>query len=157
MRYWQLPGAEATATCSLLHSENERQRSVNYFCADVCGIRGTARIFEHITELFTDLIGTMMIYQKNFTTVGHRRGRQHGCQSSCSLDKQRHNRLASHGHQCSLPKRGHRKAGQLDEGQANGRRPFTMDGELSVGRNVEMIIEGNSMERHPVEAEVEQG
>jgi len=49
------------------------------------------------------------------------------------VDKRPHNRRASHGHLGSLPERGKRKASQLDQGQANGRRPRTMDGERPIG------------------------
>jgi len=68
-------------------------------------------------------------------TVSHRFSGHHGRLSSCSMDKWPHNRRASHGHYGSLPERGKRKASQLDEGQANGRRPCTMDGKLAIGQN----------------------
>jgi len=48
------------------------------------------------------------------------------------MDKWPHNRCASHGHLGILPKPGKRKAIQLNEGQADGRRPYTMNRELSL-------------------------
>jgi len=88
--------------------------------------------------------------------VSHRRSGYHGWQSSCSDIKRPHNRRTFHGHQGSLPKRGKRKTSQLTEGQTNGWRAYMMVGELSL-RTVEMIIEGNAIESHPVEAGVPQG
>jgi len=67
--------------------------------------------------------------------IAHRGAGHHRRQSSCSMDKGPYIRRASHGHQGSLPKPGKRKASQRDEGQANGQRPYTMDGELSVRKN----------------------
>jgi len=73
--------------------------------------------------------------RKQERTVSHRCSGDHGRQSSRSLDKRPHNRRASHGHQGSLPERGKRENNQLDEGLANRRRPYTMDGELPVGKH----------------------
>jgi len=51
------------APCSLLHPENERQRSVNSFSCCIFGNQGIARIFAFIMELLTALIGKNTIYQ----------------------------------------------------------------------------------------------
>ena len=64
IRYWRSILAKKTATCSLPHPENERQRSVNSFSCCKFGNQGTARIFTFITELLTALIGKNTIYQR---------------------------------------------------------------------------------------------
>ena len=72
---------------------------------------------------------------KQKTMVSHRCSSHHGQQSSCSLETRPHNRHASHGHQSSFAKRGKRKTSQLNESQANGWRPYTIDGELPLRKN----------------------
>jgi hypothetical protein len=67
MRYWQPLGAKTTATRYLPHPEIERQRSVNSFWSCLFGNQGIARIFEHITESLTALIGKNTIYQTKNT------------------------------------------------------------------------------------------
>ena len=63
-RYWQPLLGKTTATCSLSHPENERQRSVNSFSCSIVGIQGIARIFVFIMELLTTLLGKNTIYQR---------------------------------------------------------------------------------------------
>jgi len=62
MRYWQPLLAKTTATCSLRHPENERQRSVNSFRTCIFCNQGIARIFACTTVLFTALLGKNTIY-----------------------------------------------------------------------------------------------
>jgi len=67
MRYWQLSGANRTATRSLPHSENVRQRSINSFRSCTFGNQSIVPIFAHITELLTILIGNITTYERNNT------------------------------------------------------------------------------------------
>jgi len=67
MRYWLPLGAKTAATRSLPHPENERRQNVNNVWSCICGNQCIARIFEHITELLTALIGKYTIYQKKIT------------------------------------------------------------------------------------------
>jgi len=67
MRYWQPIGAKPTATCSLLHPENERQQSINSFMSCIFGNQGFVRFFTPITELLTALIGNNTPYQSDNT------------------------------------------------------------------------------------------
>jgi len=62
MRYWQPVLAKTTATCSLQHPENERQRSVNSFRTCMFRNRGIARIIACITVLLTALLRKNTIY-----------------------------------------------------------------------------------------------
>jgi len=64
MRYWQPSLAKTTATCSLRHPENERQRSVNSFRTCLFRNQGIARIFACITVLLTALLGKNTIYRR---------------------------------------------------------------------------------------------
>jgi len=54
--------AETPATCSLPHSENERQWSVNSFSCCIFGIQGFALMFEFITELLSTLLCKNTLY-----------------------------------------------------------------------------------------------
>ena len=67
IRYWQPLLAKATATCSLPHSGNERQPSVNSFSCCIFGNQGIARIVAFITELLTAVIGKNTICQRSNT------------------------------------------------------------------------------------------
>jgi len=67
MRYWQPLGAKITATCTLPHPENERQRSVNGFLSCIFGNQSIAQLFEHITELLNASIGKNTIYHRKNT------------------------------------------------------------------------------------------
>jgi len=58
---------KTTATRSLLHSETECTWSVNNFWSCIFGNQGIARIFEHIAELLTALIGKNTVYQRKNT------------------------------------------------------------------------------------------
>jgi len=57
IKYWQPLLAKTTAQCSLLHPENERQRSLNNFNCRLCGNQVIALIVAFITELLTAIIG----------------------------------------------------------------------------------------------------
>jgi len=67
MRYWQPLGAKTTVTGSLLHPENERQKSVDSFMSCTFGNRVIAQIFTHTTELLTALLGKTATYQRKHT------------------------------------------------------------------------------------------
>jgi len=62
MRYWQLLLAQATATCSLRHPENEGQQSINSFRTCIFRNQGIVRIFACITVLLTALLCKNTIY-----------------------------------------------------------------------------------------------
>jgi len=62
MRYWQPLLEKTTATCSLRHPENERQRSVNSLRTCIFRNEGIAWIFTCITVLLTALLGKNTIY-----------------------------------------------------------------------------------------------
>jgi len=64
MRYWQPLGAKTTATCSLLHLENECQLRFNRVCNWLFSNQGIVRMLEHITELLPALIGTNTIFER---------------------------------------------------------------------------------------------
>jgi len=64
IRYWQPLLAKTTATCSLPHSENEHQRSINSFRFSIFHNQGMVWIFTRITVLLTVLIGQNNIYQR---------------------------------------------------------------------------------------------
>jgi len=64
MRHWQPLKAKTTATCSLLHPENERQRRMNSFRSFIFRNHGITWIFAHITESLTTLIGRDKLYQR---------------------------------------------------------------------------------------------
>jgi len=64
MRYWQPFLAQTTATCSLWHPENERQRSVNSFRTCIFRNQGIVQIFACITVLLTALLGKNTIYRR---------------------------------------------------------------------------------------------
>ena len=57
MKNWQHLLAKTTATCSLRHPENERQRSVSSYRIAIFCNEGIARIFMCITLLLTALLG----------------------------------------------------------------------------------------------------
>jgi len=61
MRYWQPLLAKTTATCSLRHSENDRQRSVKSFWNCILHNQGIAWIFACITVSSTALLGKTTI------------------------------------------------------------------------------------------------
>jgi len=64
IQYWQPLLAQTTATCSLLHPENEHQRRVNSFsCCMFCN-RGIALISAFIPELLTAVIDKNTIYRR---------------------------------------------------------------------------------------------
>jgi len=65
MGYWLPSGAKTTATCSLVHPENECQRSVNYVWSCIFGNQGIVRKVKHIEELLTALLGKNSIYLMN--------------------------------------------------------------------------------------------
>jgi len=67
MRYWQPSVAKTTATGGLLHSENERQQSVNNVWSCILGNQGIAQIFKHLTEQSTALIHEHTIYRRRIT------------------------------------------------------------------------------------------
>jgi len=62
MRYWQPLLAKTTATCSVRHPENERQRSINRFGTCIFRDQGIVQIFASITVLLTALLGKNTIY-----------------------------------------------------------------------------------------------
>jgi hypothetical protein len=62
IKYWQPLLAKTTVTCSLLHSENERQPSDNSFSCCIFRNKGIAQIFMFIMESLTALIGKNRIY-----------------------------------------------------------------------------------------------
>jgi len=62
--YWQPVVAKTPATCSLLHPENERQRSVNSFSWCTLGDQGIVLIFVFINELLTALICKNTIFPR---------------------------------------------------------------------------------------------
>ena len=64
IKYWQPLLAKTTATCSLSHTENQHQRSVNSDSCCIFGNQGIAQIFAFIRELLTTLIGENTIYQR---------------------------------------------------------------------------------------------
>jgi len=64
INYWQPLLAKSTATYSLPHAENERQRSINSFSCCIFGNHGIALIFAFITELFTAMIAKNSMYQR---------------------------------------------------------------------------------------------
>jgi len=64
IKYWQPLLANTTATCSLLHPQNERQRRVNSFSCCIFGDQGIPWIFTFITESLTALIGRNTIHEK---------------------------------------------------------------------------------------------
>ena len=66
MKYWQPLLTKTTATCSLPHHENERQRKVNSVSCCIFGNQGIALIFAFITELLTAIIGNNTHQQKTF-------------------------------------------------------------------------------------------
>jgi len=63
IEYWQPLQAKTTATCSLPHPENQRQRNVNSFSCCIFDNQGITLIFALITELLTALIGKHIIEQ----------------------------------------------------------------------------------------------
>jgi len=63
IRYWQPSLAKIAATCSLPHSDNECQQSVNSVSSCIFGDQGIAQIFAPITEALTALKGDSAIYQ----------------------------------------------------------------------------------------------
>jgi len=56
--------ARTTATCSLPHPGNERQRRVNSFSSCIFVHQGIAQIIAYITDLPTTLTGKSTIYQR---------------------------------------------------------------------------------------------
>ena len=64
IKYWQPLLAKTTATCSLRHPENERQRSVNSSSCCIFGNQGIALIIAFIPELLITAKGKNMIYQR---------------------------------------------------------------------------------------------
>jgi len=64
IKYWQPLLATTTATCSLLHPEKVRQRSVNSFGCCIIGNQGIARIFAFIMELLPTQLGNNAMYQR---------------------------------------------------------------------------------------------
>jgi len=64
IKYWQPLLAKTTATCSLLHPENERQLTVNSFICCIFGKQGITLISAFITELLTNLIRKNTMYQR---------------------------------------------------------------------------------------------
>jgi len=62
--YWQPLLVKTTATCSLPHPENQRQRSVNSFSCYIFGNQGIVWIVTFMSELLTALIGNNTIYQR---------------------------------------------------------------------------------------------
>jgi len=64
IKYLQPLLAKTTATCSLPHPENERQRSVNSFSCCIFGIPSIALISAFITELLTAVIDKNTMYQR---------------------------------------------------------------------------------------------
>jgi len=67
IKYWQPLLAKTSATFSLPHPENERQRSVKGVSCCIFANQGFARIFAFITELLTTLRGKNSIYQRQNT------------------------------------------------------------------------------------------
>jgi len=61
---WQPLGAETAVTRSLLHPENERQRSVNSSSCSIFDNQGIALIFAFRKELLTALMGKYTMYQR---------------------------------------------------------------------------------------------
>jgi len=90
-------------------------------------------------------------------TISHRCSGHHDRQSSRSLDERSHNRRASQDIKAAFP--------SVAKGRlVNLMKVRQMDGDLMRWtesflweRTVQMIIEGNAMERHPVESGVPQG
>jgi hypothetical protein len=64
MTYWQPLLAKTTATCSLRHPANERQRSVNSFRTCKLHNQGIARNFACITILLTTFLHKNTIYRR---------------------------------------------------------------------------------------------
>jgi len=64
IRYWQPLQTKTTATCSLLHPENQRQWSVNSFRSCRFRNHGIAWICTRITVLLTALKDKNIIYQR---------------------------------------------------------------------------------------------
>jgi len=67
MKYWQPLLAKTIAIWSLLHPENERQRSVDSFSCCIFGNQGIAQILPLITELLTSLLSQNIFYQSENT------------------------------------------------------------------------------------------
>jgi hypothetical protein len=67
IRYRQRLLAQITATCSLLHLENQRQQSGNSFMCRKFHNQGIAQIIVFTMELLTTLIGNNIIYQRQNT------------------------------------------------------------------------------------------
>jgi len=67
IKYWQPELAKTTATCSLPHPGNERQRSVNCFSCCIFGNQPIELIFMFRMELLTAQIGKNQIHQRQNT------------------------------------------------------------------------------------------
>jgi len=69
IKYWQPLRAKTTATCSLPHPENERQRSVNSCSYCIFGNQGITPISAFVTELLSAVIDQKTMYQRYNTDI----------------------------------------------------------------------------------------